>query len=103
MAAIVDKIPAPWSITDSHIVLWHGCTTLAQESIESVGIDLGFSNVNTDFGRGFYLAVSEEQAVERAKFQFEQLKAKERLVHLPALLGFKIPTASFVALSQLHF
>lgn len=56
--------PAPaWEPPLSeHLVLWHGCTRGAKDSIEAHGIDLSKCAVNTDFGRGFYTTTLERQA-----------------------------------------
>lgn len=53
----------PWQPPRSeYIVLWHGCTVLDKNGIEAGGIDLKYSAVNTDFGRGFYTTTFERQA-----------------------------------------
>lgn len=45
----------PWVPTRSQeIILFHGCTSHDKALIDQHGIDLSYSRVDTDFGRGFY-------------------------------------------------
>src|SRR5580704_8377477 len=66
--------PAPeWTAERSeYVILWHGCTMLAKDNIETNGIDLTRCEPDTDFGRGFYLTTLERQAQQWAMEQYRK-------------------------------
>ena len=49
------------------LILYHGTTWASAVSIKKYGIDLSFSKVFTDFGRGFYLTDDKRTAIDWAK------------------------------------
>ncbi len=86
--------PAPnWEPERSDfIILWHGCTAVDKASIEK-GIDLAFSEPNTDFGRGFYTTTLEQQARHFAweRFYAWRMKNPNGPINAPVVLRFRVP------------
>ncbi|HET6575400.1 MAG TPA: hypothetical protein VFG68_17485 [Fimbriiglobus sp.] len=74
------------------VILWHGCTMVAKNSIEASGIDLTRCAVDTDFGRGFYTTTLKRQARLWAWDQFYQWQAAHPsgTGNQPVVLQFRV-------------
>lgn len=92
MPPILNPAP-PWQPARSeYVILWHGCTALDKNAIESSGIDLSYCAVDTDFGRGFYTTTLERQARQWAwgRFYKWQMLHPTGTGNQPVVLRFRV-------------
>lgn len=96
--------PAPvWRPSRStHLVIWHGCTDIDRQHIEKNGIQLSKSNVNVDFGRGFYTTTIERQARHWAWLRFADAR-KSKHANQPVVLRFRPRRHDLAKLTSLSF
>ncbi|MBX9582936.1 MAG: DUF3990 domain-containing protein [Gemmataceae bacterium] len=83
----------PWEGERSEFVLlYHGCTLAAKDSIEARGIDLSRCAPDTDFGRGFYTTTLERQARNWAWDQYTRWARHNpgRTENRPVVLRFRV-------------
>src|SRR5262245_48394516 len=75
-----------------YVILWHGCTAFDKNGIEAAGINLNFSAVDTDFGRGFYTTTLERQARHWAweRFYAWQARNPTKTGNQPIVLRFRV-------------
>jgi hypothetical protein len=100
---LFDPAP-PWEPPRSaFLVLYHGCTTRDQASIEEAGIDLSKCRVDADFGRGFYTTTILYQARQWAWTRYEALAGGRRRKNRPAVLRFRVPRHELARLKWIAF
>ena len=102
MAVLYDPAPKWEPPRSDSLVLWHGCTNFDREGIERFGIDLKFSRVDLDFGRGFYATTLERQAKHWAHRRYNSGRIPKH-DNRPVLLRFCVPRLTLAKLMSLHF
>ncbi|MGA2583085.1 MAG: DUF3990 domain-containing protein [Tepidisphaeraceae bacterium] len=102
MAALLNEAPDWDGDKAKYVVLWHGCTDVDRQSIETTGIDLSKSRVNLDFGRGFYTTTRQRQAEHWAVKCFDRPSVVKQ-DNGPVTLRFRVERAKLASLLSLHF
>lgn len=103
MSNLPSKDAPPWSGQRSEFVdLWHGCTNVERQNIESIGVDLNHSRWDLDFSRGFYTTTSVHQAKRWAEIRFNSRLSKHE-GNFPVVLRFQLRRHELAALHSLHF
>ena len=85
----------PWSNPPS--ILFHGTTVISAQNIAKNGVNLTFSQENTDFGRGFYTTTWRQSAEIMA-----QRKAY-RTGGMPAVIKFSLSRSALGELRTIAF
>jgi hypothetical protein len=100
--AIFNKAP-PWNPDHcTSVVLWHGCTDLDRQGIESKGISLSLSRPDLDFGQGFYTTTLQRQAQHWAVRRYDS-KWVPKENNRPVALRFRVPRSTLAGLLSLTF
>jgi hypothetical protein len=103
MAKVLNRAPAWTPDRCLWVVLWHGCTDLDRHGIEEQGgVDLAFSRLDLDFGRGFYTTTLRRQAQHWAVRRYDSRNV-EKVNNQPVVLRFGLRRFELAALRSLHF
>jgi hypothetical protein len=103
MARVLNRAP-DWMPERCHFAVpWHGCTNLDRRGIEEAhGVDLAFSRLDLDFGRGFYMTTLRRQAEHWAVRRFDSRNV-EKMNNQPVVLRFRLSRFELAQLRSLHF
>lgn len=99
------RVPAPsWAppLSD-YLLLWHGCTSQDATGVKASGINLALSRPTTDFGKGFYTTLSEDQGKSWAWERYYRLPFGMRRGMHPVTIRLRVPRDGLASLKFLAF
>jgi Protein of unknown function (DUF3990) len=100
---LLDPAP-PWNPpTSTHIVLWHGCTTVDRDAIKAKGVQPTKGRPNTDFVRGFYTTTVKRQARHWAWVRFYDPEFVKQGGFQPVVLRFNVLRADLARRTCISF